>query len=326
MFRTASVLAVLLAATGGLAASRVDAQTCGPGNYFKPQATFAAGAYAVWTAIADFDGDGNPDIAVADYNDNNVRILPGRGDGTFATGVAVAVGSGPRSIAAGDFDGDGRPDLAVATLLNNSAVVLRNQGGFSFTSVGPFSLGSPPRGIAMADFDRDGILDIAAGTDAGLSVLRGQGTGGVWNGSFDPVQRVNTTTVWGIRVADMDGDGWVDVVGAAAISTALQIFYNTGSGFLAGSVALNSVQGDVAVADFNGDGRMDIAAAAGQITILLNQGGRVFSVNNYLQPGVFNGITAADFTHDGLPDVAARSRRSRATPSGWARWASAPPI
>src|SRR6185503_9016150 len=65
-------------------------------------------------AIADFNRDGKPDLAVANPTSNTVMVLPGNGDGTFQAIVTLTAGTGPSSVAAGDFNGDGNPDLAAA--------------------------------------------------------------------------------------------------------------------------------------------------------------------------------------------------------------------
>jgi hypothetical protein len=83
--------------------------------------------------VADFNGDGRPDLAVTNLG-NYVTILLGRGDGTFRPALLAGVGMEPESIAVGDFNGDGRPDLAVGNyasgtvsiLLNNSAAGVVN--------------------------------------------------------------------------------------------------------------------------------------------------------------------------------------------------------
>ena len=66
-------------------------------------------------AVGDFNGDGKADLAVANLGSNNVAVLLGNGNGTFATAVTYASGgTAPFSVAVGDFNGDGKLDLAVA--------------------------------------------------------------------------------------------------------------------------------------------------------------------------------------------------------------------
>ena len=64
--------------------------------------------------MGDFNGDGKPDLAVANSGSNNVSVLLGNGDGTFQAAVNYAAGNAPNSVAVGDFNGDGKADLAVA--------------------------------------------------------------------------------------------------------------------------------------------------------------------------------------------------------------------
>ena len=71
------------------------------------------GAYPYSVAIGDFNGDGRPDLAVANVDSNTVSVLLGNGDGTFQAAVNYGVGTKPFSVVVGDFNGDGKPDLAV---------------------------------------------------------------------------------------------------------------------------------------------------------------------------------------------------------------------
>jgi hypothetical protein len=77
-------------------------------------------------AIADFDGDGNPDIAIG----TPLIILPGLGNGSFApavTNIASFYVAGNQTLAVADFDGDGRPDIATASVTNNAVSILLNR-------------------------------------------------------------------------------------------------------------------------------------------------------------------------------------------------------
>ena len=77
---------------------------------FGPAANFPAGSTPLYMALGDFNADGIQDLAVNNFNGNNVSILLGTGTGSFAAPTNFSVGNGPRSIAVGDFNGDGKRD------------------------------------------------------------------------------------------------------------------------------------------------------------------------------------------------------------------------
>jgi YD repeat-containing protein len=125
-------------------------------------------------AVADFNGDGHLDIAVADWYDARLKILLGNGDGTFTSGSVFNTGNGPYALAVGDFNIDGTPDLAVANEYDGTVTFLLSSGSEplieryavnanagsqdlegSWNFNGPFSL-------AAADFNGDGVPDLAA--------------------------------------------------------------------------------------------------------------------------------------------------------------------
>jgi hypothetical protein len=134
-----------------------------------------------WVVAADFNGDGIPDIAVANFiplNQNppederisNVVVMLGKGDGTFAPapGSPINVGLYALALAATDFNQDGKTDLAVINYGDITApqtqtlTVLLGNGNGSFTSEGPpIQLGDAPNDLAVADFNGDGIPDLA---------------------------------------------------------------------------------------------------------------------------------------------------------------------
>lgn len=113
--RRSAALAVL----AGLLMVVVVAVSAGPAwartvSFSFPQ-NYGIGAAPYSVTSADFDGDGNPDLAVANGDDTNVSVLLGKGDGTFETQQRFAVGDTPHDVTSGDIDGDGNLDLAVAT-------------------------------------------------------------------------------------------------------------------------------------------------------------------------------------------------------------------
>jgi len=98
---------------------------------FQALQDYTVGSYPLAVTIGDFNGDGIPDLAVANGNPS-VSILLGNGDGTFQVAQNYAPGSYPLALGVGDFNGDGFPDLAVANASFNGTfggvTVLLNTG------------------------------------------------------------------------------------------------------------------------------------------------------------------------------------------------------
>ena len=94
----------------------------GNGNgTFQPQQTFAPASSPISLAVADVNGDGKPDLVVANANSNSVSVLLGNGNGTFQTQQTFAAGTDPRfSVAVADVNGDGKPDIVVANSNSNT--------------------------------------------------------------------------------------------------------------------------------------------------------------------------------------------------------------
>ena len=78
---------------------------------FPTAGAYGAGDEPTSVAIGDLDGDGDPDLAVANGDSDDISVLLNAGDGTFVTDVTYGAGDYPRSVAIGDLDGDGDHDL-----------------------------------------------------------------------------------------------------------------------------------------------------------------------------------------------------------------------
>ena len=81
----------------------------GSGGFLPPVSYRVGGAVPVWPAVADFNRDGNPDLAISVTTTDSVAVLLGNGDGTFEPAMNYTVGGGPQGIATGDVNGDGFP-------------------------------------------------------------------------------------------------------------------------------------------------------------------------------------------------------------------------
>jgi hypothetical protein len=147
---------------------------------FAAQVTYATGVstysgggdHPMSVAAGDFDGDGRPDLAVANIESGTVSVFLNTGDGTFLSQVMYPVGDAPYAVVVADFDGDGHPDLGVANGEGTVGVLL-NLGNGTFAPQQTWATGVIPQSLAVGDLNRDGHPDLAVGNS-------GDGTVGVF--------------------------------------------------------------------------------------------------------------------------------------------------
>jgi hypothetical protein len=301
-----------------------------------PQYSTGAGSNPQAFAVADFNNDGIPDVAVANSLTNSVSIFLGNGDGTFTqancgSSLNCATGTSPQGIAAGDFSRNGNMDLAVTNFSSDTITILSNSGQFS-SGQGGFSVQSTlqtennPRGIAVADFNGDGYPDIVivnSGENPGtVAIYMNNGSGGF---GTQATYTYNTpSNPWAVAVADFNNDGIPDVAVAIASNNNIISVYLGQTGTNGAFNGLGPQQqsysgplGDgvpvsIAVGDFNGDGDLDLAVAvqgAGQgldnVSIMLGNGNGTFtqSVSYNAAPHPVS-VVAADLNSDGNLDLA----------------------
>ncbi len=194
---------------------------------FAAQATFATGGNSnpTYLAVADLNGDGKPDVLVANQFTNNVGVLfntttTGASTASFAAQVTFTVGFRPASVAAADVNGDGKPDVLVANSGNGTVGVLLNgtatgASAPSFSSQTTFATGSNPRGVAAADVNGDGKPDLLVANNSGgtVSVLLNTTATGAATPSFAAQATFTTgTNPSSVAAADVNGDGKPDLV------------------------------------------------------------------------------------------------------------------
>ncbi len=305
------------------------------GLSFLNSSSIAAGINPYFVAVGDFNGDGIPDLAVANLvngAEGSVTILLGNGEGTFtqAANSPVSVGTGgpntPSSVVVGDFNGDGIPDLAVAGTPTVTILLGKGDGTFTPAKTSPAAGGNS---IAVGDFNGDGILDLAVADNDGapITILLGKG-----DGTFTQVANGPVTGFYpnSIVVGDFNGDGIPDLAVAGESyasggedSGAVTILLGNGNGTF--TLAANSpltvgtagpvcaCTSSVAVGDFNGNGISDLAVSnfsSGTLTILMGHGDGTFTqaVNSPINVGAEGAqgpisVAVGDFNGDSVPDL-----------------------
>jgi len=129
------------------------------------------GATPIDLSVADLDNDSNLDIAVANFNQDNLLIFWGNGNGTFAAPSSITTGGRPSGVATADYyDGDGLIDLAISIFGEDKLQVYRNNGARSFTLEDELPCQESPFGADSHDFDGDGDPDLAAINNGARSV------------------------------------------------------------------------------------------------------------------------------------------------------------
>ncbi|HYV19599.1 MAG TPA: FG-GAP-like repeat-containing protein [Verrucomicrobiae bacterium] len=151
----------------------------------SPSRVYPVGFVPVWVTLADFNGDHEPDIAVANAGGNgfdyprigSVSILIGRGDGTFQPHPSLYPGGSPYSVSAGDLNHDGRQDLLIADGDASEVVVVPGNGDGTFGAARRLTVGRTPFAVVCGDFNLDGNLDFATANidSADVSVRLGRG-------------------------------------------------------------------------------------------------------------------------------------------------------
>jgi hypothetical protein len=269
--------------------------------------------------VADFNGDGIPDIAVGvnattTGGKGYINILLGNGDGTFQAAKTFAALSDNQAMVAAPFVDGGPVDILTVSNSStdtNNALILTGDGKGGFTVGTPFSLGViNVSALITGDFNGDGKQDfIAAGESFGVpgfDVYLGNGNGTFNSGTLIPTA---DTKITALGAGDFTGSGALDlaVVGSDG---SVDIFLQDGLGDFSPGASANAGKSPsaIVVGDFNGDGKADLAIANSgdnNVTVLLGDGNGNFTPNASPATGVKPAsIALGDFNGDGIVDLA----------------------
>jgi Big-like domain-containing protein/VCBS repeat protein len=196
----------------------------GDGTFMAPASAFSTNGILNGIAVADFNGDGNLDIAVADvqggFGNGTVDIFLGKGDGTFTSFGAVLVGRYPASIIPVDLNKDGKLDLVVLDTGNGLAggvSVFLGHGDGTFAPAVRYPLTSAGASLVVTDINGDGWPDFAVGEGTGMiDLYLNNGDG---SGTFgSPVSHFVGSAAFSLFAADLSGGGAPDLIAAGGIS------------------------------------------------------------------------------------------------------------
>jgi hypothetical protein len=215
--------------------------------------------------VADLNGDGLPDIVVANRGSGASNyICLNRGKGLFDADCVAFSSESATTITAADFNHDGLIDLAVPHRDGGQSYVYLAGPNATFSNLRRVPFGPPDATIRMAeaaDFDGDGLLDIVVIDERrGVAIYFGQK-----DGTFSSGVKIDNggAAPYALAAKDLNGDGKVDIV-IGNIQAPSTVYFNDGSGRHYTPVHFGDKKGTVygfAIADLDGDGLLDIAAA-----------------------------------------------------------------
>jgi len=281
--------------------------------------------------LGDMNNDKKLDLVVACEKSRSIIVLPGKGDGQFASPISTTtVTDSPGEIALGDVNGDDKLDVAVATHDSYGVQLLMGdgKGGLSVAPSSPIimKVGDHPHthGLAVADMNRDNKLDLITvnNADNDVSIALGDGHGSFTRAPGSPF--AVGPSPYPLAVGDLNGDGQLDIVATATAtgplraqqlpqSRALTLLLSDGKGSLH-STRVPLRTGEpwfVVIGDLNNDRKPDIVAThheLNDLSVLLGdgRGGFVEAPASPFDLGhhLFHAVVT-DVNRDGKMDVVA---------------------
>jgi len=279
-----------------------------------PGETFQVGNNPYSVSIGDLNGDGAADIVTANADSDNVSVLLGNGDGTFATQITYTVAANPISVSIGDLDGDGAEDIVTANSDSDSVSVLLGNGDGTFATQITYTVAANPISVSIGDLDGDSIADIvtANGNSNNVSVLLGNG-----DGTF----AAQSTYAVGddprsVSIGDLNGDGEADIVTANYGNNNVSVLLGYGDGTFVeqSTYAVDNGPYSISVGDLNGDSMPDIVTAnsiSNNVSILFGFGDGSFDGQSTYSVGDDpKSVSLGDLNGDGMLDIVTLNNNS----------------
>ncbi|MEM7085719.1 MAG: FG-GAP-like repeat-containing protein [Bacteroidota bacterium] len=257
---------------------------------------------------ADFNHDGQIDLAIGSTNNNQVSIFMGDDTNIFDPETSATSDEGIRGLTVLDVNGDGWDDIATANRNASTYSILVNDGTGDFNPaiVADAGVGSETS-IAAVDLNNDGITDLAIGGFASNNVvtLINDGQGNFTNMDTTPV----SGSPWMLAAGDINGDGNVDIVSCNSSNGEVSVLAGDGNGNL--NLLASYPSGDFCLAidlgDVDGDGDLDFIASNfgnADFTLYENDG-----AGNFVNPRTYDAVEAGscaifhDRNNDGAMDI-----------------------
>jgi FG-GAP-like repeat len=280
-----------------------------------PRETFCGGGID----FADFNKDGKMDIAIADHC-KGVYAFLGDGTGHWKSASSGLPTIGSEDVAFGDFNNDGCPDLVIVAAADEGVRTFKGDCKGTWRE---FGTGLPKtewgNAVTVGDIDGDGNLDIAAAYAPGPRAWLGDGKGNFREVSEGlPAPEVHGLYMFGIALADINGDGKLDMAATSAIP-GIEVFLWDKGKWKASNKGLPPMNAlGVALGDLNNDGKIDMVVAG---KTDLKEIGGVYGVFPFLGDGHGNwqlddatglpltgrertwGAGLADIDRDGVLDI-----------------------